>query len=621
MALVIVANAAVSEDGRTSRFCLRVDRDDFIDGLASLAKAIKQQGALACLQLNHAGQLARTEHPRQTSPVNTRHLRFKVSSLKAFMEFFPLEQRYGLTQRFLKQANQWRRAMTPAEQAQVAEAFAQAALRARLAGFDMVELHGANGYLICQFLSAFSNGPPPPTGNDMVKHGEFAAPPAGNGGDRADDDFLRRASFPLGIVKAVLGRLPDDFPVGFRLILDEWVPDGIDLRQAVRLAGLLEQAGIAYFSVSAGTFSSLFRPEVRARMARPGYLAKETAELYRQVRTPVIASGRILTPLQAGRLLNDGTADLIGLGRALRSDPQWVRKAGRQERKIRACINCLWCLRQVVLDQGFNCRRWPEIHQQKTALAHKLQQRSNTVLCVAGSPEDLPPLKALLSRLEIGKAGLVPRLLRVGNGIPDQEAFTAWARQNFAGVASRQPVPRPAALPPDQQVLEAIGQDNCALVLIPQNRKEPWRTRLCSQIRERAVVRVGALPRFRRLLAAVDLSETTLLMLSFLKASVPPGSGCTVKVVHISEKTDSAVRAGWERLKSVCGLETGTLDLEILPPEGGTAETLVRIARKEAFDTIVLGRRGLSGIKRLVLGSVAAKVLKNMPDETVCLVD
>lgn len=160
VAMVVVANAAVVEDGRTSRFCLRIDSDDCIGGLSTLAETIKREGAVACLQLNHAGALARSNHPCQPAPTQTRHLGFKVSALKDFMEFFPLEQRYGLTQRFLKQANKWREGITAADRAQIITAFSQAAVRARRAGFDMIELHGANGYLICQFLSAFTNRAP-----------------------------------------------------------------------------------------------------------------------------------------------------------------------------------------------------------------------------------------------------------------------------------------------------------------------------------------------------------------------------------------------------------------------------------------------------------------------------
>ena len=145
VAMVVVANAAVSSDGVVSRFNLRVDKDDFIPGLASLATTIKKNGALACLQLNHAGRFAKTVRPLLPSPVTSENLSFNVESLKDFMEFFPLEKRFGLTRYLLGQLSKWRQAMTSEDRNRVIEAFGMAAARACEAGFDMVELHGANG--------------------------------------------------------------------------------------------------------------------------------------------------------------------------------------------------------------------------------------------------------------------------------------------------------------------------------------------------------------------------------------------------------------------------------------------------------------------------------------------
>jgi len=95
-AMVVVANAAVSPDGTVSRFNLRADRDDYIPGLARLASAIQSQGALACLQLNHAGRFAKTPKPLLPSPIIADNLAFNRESLKEFMEFFPFDKRFGL---------------------------------------------------------------------------------------------------------------------------------------------------------------------------------------------------------------------------------------------------------------------------------------------------------------------------------------------------------------------------------------------------------------------------------------------------------------------------------------------------------------------------------------------
>ena len=118
----------------------------------------------------------------------------------------------------------------------------------------------------------------------------------------------------------------------------EWVPGGIDLEEALAFAGRLAAEGIGYVSPSVATYHSMFLPEVRAIMARPGYLKEDALALKKSLPAPVIVSGRVLTPLLAEQLLAEGAADLIGLGRVLRADPQWVAKA-RTGRRVRACRN------------------------------------------------------------------------------------------------------------------------------------------------------------------------------------------------------------------------------------------------------------------------------------------
>ena len=133
--MVIVANAAVAPDGVVSNYNLRVDRDEFIPGLAKLARAIKQSGALACLQLNHAGRFAKTNQPLLPSPLDSSNLSFNLASLKDFMNFFPLEKRFGLTRYFLNQVNTWRQGMTAQDQERIIASFGESAFRAYQAGF------------------------------------------------------------------------------------------------------------------------------------------------------------------------------------------------------------------------------------------------------------------------------------------------------------------------------------------------------------------------------------------------------------------------------------------------------------------------------------------------------
>ena len=343
VAMVVVANAAVAPDGIGSTYNLRVDHDEFLPGLTELAAAIKGHGALACLQLNHAGRFAKTEQPLLPSPADSENLAFNITALKDFMNFFPFEKRFRLTRYFLKLFSTWRRAMTLEDCQKVVKQFGDAAFRAFQAGFDMIELHGANGYLLCQFLSAFTNKGTSVTGGE----------------------FENRTAIPLAVIREVKQRLPANFPVGFRLLLEEWVPGGINLQEALTLAQILQDEGIAYLSATAGTYSSIFSAQSLKKMSKPAYMRDEVSRLTSQVTIPTIISGRITKPSLARTLINEGVADLIGLGRSLRADFDWVKKVKeRREKEITYCINCNNCLKRVILDQGFNCSQWPRSLQE-----------------------------------------------------------------------------------------------------------------------------------------------------------------------------------------------------------------------------------------------------------------
>ena len=203
--LVVVANVAVSQDGRTSPRALRIDDDRFVPELARLAATIRHRKALACVQLNHAGRFARTERPLLPAPFDASHLDHDVAALKSFMHTFPFSERFGLTARFMQMTSKWRAGMTPADRDRVVADFGRAARRAVAAGFDMLELHGATGYLLAQFLSAFTNRPPGPWAGD----------------------FDRRVRFVRDVVQAVRQAVPEGFPIGYRLLVprdaDHWV--------------------------------------------------------------------------------------------------------------------------------------------------------------------------------------------------------------------------------------------------------------------------------------------------------------------------------------------------------------------------------------------------------------
>jgi 2,4-dienoyl-CoA reductase (NADPH2) len=318
VALVVVENATVDHPaGSGADRTLRVDTDEGLDGLARLAAAIQGEGALACLQINHAGRFARVPEPLAPSPVET----------------------FGRLPR----------ALTPAEMAEIAGKFAAAARRVKQAGFDMVELHGGTGYLLAQFVSPRTN--------------------------RRQDDYggslSRRQRFPLEVVAAVRAAV-GDFPVGYRFLADEWLPDGLKPAESGQFARALAGAGIAYLSVMGGTYDSFFLPEIVEKCRQPGYMADLAAAVKKEVNLPVIAAGRIATGALAEQILARGDADLLGLARVLWADPEWPRKVqqGREEEIIACEADCDTCMQLVLRGKPAFCVRWPQ--EKMRALKEKL---------------------------------------------------------------------------------------------------------------------------------------------------------------------------------------------------------------------------------------------------------
>lgn len=303
--MVMVENAIVDTEGLGSPFNLRLDEDRFVPGMTELAAAVKAGGAMAGLQLNHAGRYAFGKEIIAPSAV-------------PFGPYLP-------------------RAMDRTDIDRVAAGFASAARRAREAGFDLVELHGATGYLLAQFVSPRTN----------LREDEY-------GGDR-----LR---FPQQVIRAVRNAVGPDYPVGYRFMADEWLADGLTVDQSVPLAGRLAAEGLAYLSVTGGTYESFNLPRIVEEDRRPGYMTDLASAVKGGVSIPVITAGRIQQPALAENILARGRADLIGLARVLTADPLWPKKAVRgQVDDIVACEpTCRLCWKRVGQGKTVICSQWPE---------------------------------------------------------------------------------------------------------------------------------------------------------------------------------------------------------------------------------------------------------------------
>ena len=213
-----------------------------------------------------------------------------------------------------------RRAMTTTEIESVIHQFGQAAATAKRAAFDFVEVHGAHGYLACQFFSGADN----------------------HRNDQYGGDLPRRMRFGLEVVAAMRAAVGPSFPIIYRLGADEKRPGGITLRQSKSFAIELEKAGVDAFDVSIG--KPVGRSAAPGKRAKTGTYVPQAEAIKSVVSVPVMAVGRINTLDLAQSIVQDGRADFVGVGRQLIADPQWPNKikAGRHD-DIIACTSCNTC--------------------------------------------------------------------------------------------------------------------------------------------------------------------------------------------------------------------------------------------------------------------------------------
>ena len=216
----------------------------------------------------------------------------------------------------------------------VIEAFGMAAKRARKVGFDAVEIHAANFYFLTQFMSPMTN------------HRQDAY-----GG--SEEGRLKLATDILRSVRAQVG---SEYPVLFRMIGDQHAPGGLDVRDGQRIAQRLEAAGASALHVSAGSLAARFWHTPPMAVPR-GCHVPIAAEIRKVVKIPVLTVGRINDPVLANRIIAEGKADMVVMGRALIADPELPNKAreGRLD-EIRKCMACNYCRKRVIeLERTIRC--------------------------------------------------------------------------------------------------------------------------------------------------------------------------------------------------------------------------------------------------------------------------
>lgn len=275
--LIIIEMTDVEPDGRITDNDLGLWSDEQIAPLKRIVDACHQYGAKVGIQIAHAGRKAE-DAPQ---PISASAIPFDDKSKTP-------------------------RELTTQEVKEMVEKFRQTAARAIKAGFDTIEIHGAHGYLIHQFQSAYTNKRTDEYGQDLTKFG-------------------------VEVIKAVKAEMPTDMPLIMRVSGKEYVEGGYDIEDSVAFSKKYEEAGVDIFHVSAGGEGPI------AAAGRPGthvaYQVPLARAFKQELNVPVIAVGRLDSAELANSVIGNEDADLVAVGRGMLRNPYWTIEAAAQLRK------------------------------------------------------------------------------------------------------------------------------------------------------------------------------------------------------------------------------------------------------------------------------------------------
>jgi 2,4-dienoyl-CoA reductase-like NADH-dependent reductase (Old Yellow Enzyme family)/thioredoxin reductase len=317
--LIITEIVSVHPSGSAIPNELGAFDDRFISGLKKIADAVHVTGSKVALQLHHAG--------RESFYLLREGKAIAPSAIRSLV--------FGLTPREI----------TRDEIQEIIVAFGTAARRGIEAGFDAVEIHGAHGYLLTQFLSTLSN--------------------------KRDDEYggslSNRSRFMIEILREVRKTVGEDFPVSLRLSVEECIKDGYTFEDIRPILPSLVQAGVDILHASLGTHGSPGGITSAPFEYQPGFNVWRAKKLKEAVGLPVIAVGRFTEPSLANEVIARGEADLVAFGRQYLADPDFLIKAreGHPE-DIRKCIACnQGCIERLMLGEGkIRCAINPETGQE-----------------------------------------------------------------------------------------------------------------------------------------------------------------------------------------------------------------------------------------------------------------
>lgn len=270
--LIIVEMTDVEPDGRISDYDLGLWSDEHIPAFKKIVDGVHKQGAKIGIQIAHAGRKAQDA----IQPVSPSDITYLIN----------------------EDATQYRqpRALSIEEIKQLVQKFKEAARRAVEAGFDTIELHGAHGYLLHQFMSPNSNVRDDEYGHDLAKFG-------------------------IEVIKAVKSVMPDDMPLLMRLSAIEYIDGGYTIDHALQMAKRFKDAGVDMFHISSGGEG---RPGTVKPANYPGYQVPFAKQFKDELQVPVIAVGILEDPQIAQHVIQHEGIDLIAIGRGMLDNPYWA---------------------------------------------------------------------------------------------------------------------------------------------------------------------------------------------------------------------------------------------------------------------------------------------------------
>ena len=284
--LVIAEATAVTPEGRISPHCTGLWNDTQLEAWVRITQFLRAQGAVAGIQLGHAGRKGSTRRPWEGSgSVPNGGWTPVAPSAVAFSTNYPMPL-----------------ALDAAGVAGVITAFRDAARRALAAGFQLIELHGAHGYLLHEFLSPLAN----------------------HRTDAYGGPFAHRTRLMLEVVAAVREVWPEHLPLLVRLSATDWVEGGWSVEETVELARLLRTSGVDLIDTSSGGLS----PEQQIPVG-PGYQVPFARRVRHEAGIATGAVGLITDPAQAEAIVRDGDADLVLMARELLRNPRWPLAAAK----------------------------------------------------------------------------------------------------------------------------------------------------------------------------------------------------------------------------------------------------------------------------------------------------